>query len=84
MLVAGGGVADAAGRESLDMLLALLALVHVHGSVQDDEDLGALVYVPDVGWSVQCRRTVASSISVMSRAPQGRSAVKVLASRKRM
>lgn len=49
MLVAGGGVADAAGRESLDMLLALLTVVHVHGSVQDDEDLGALVYVPDVG-----------------------------------
>ncbi len=49
MLVAWFGVADAAGRELLDVLLRALAVVHVDRAVEDHEDLGPVVDVPDVG-----------------------------------
>lgn len=49
MFVADLGMADAAGGESLDALLAVLAVVHVDRAVEDDEDLRTVVDVPDVG-----------------------------------
>lgn len=48
------GVADVdathrSGCESFDMLFVLDEVVHVHGAVEDDEDLRAVVDVPRVG-----------------------------------
>jgi len=59
VLVAGFGVADATGGESLDVFAPVVAVVHVDRAVEDDEDLGAVVGLPDVRLSVQCSRTVA-------------------------
>lgn len=49
VIIAGFDVADAPGSQSLHALLAVAAMVHVHRSLEDDEDLGAFVDVPDVG-----------------------------------
>ncbi len=49
VFVAGFGVADATRGESLDVLASGIAVVHVDGTVQDGENLGAVVGVPGVG-----------------------------------
>lgn len=51
MLVAGLGVANPPSGESLDVLPAVVAVVHVNGAVEHDEHLRAVVHVPDV-WLV--------------------------------
>src|SRR5690606_18631076 len=48
VFVAGFGVADDAGGEAFDVFLAVAAVVHVDRAVEDGEDLGAVVDVPDV------------------------------------
>lgn len=71
MFVPALGGADVAGVQVLDVFLAVEAVVHVHGAVQDDEDFLAVVDVPLVGASLKCRRTVVSpDSSAMSQASQ--------------
>jgi len=43
------GIANAARRETLDSLFAVISVVHVDGTIKDNEDLWPIVYVPDVG-----------------------------------
>jgi len=64
-----------AGRKPFNMVLAVVAVRHVDGSVDDDQDPGPQLTSQGQGWSVQCSRTVASSISPMSIAARGRCAL---------
>lgn len=84
VLVAGFGVADVAGDESLDSFLTVLEVVHVDHTVEDDEDLGAVVSVPNVRLVCPVRpyRGVVD-LGDLESAP-GRSAVMALASTKRI
>ena len=51
VLIARTCVAHPAGCERLYELLSVLAVVHLYGSVEDDEDLGTVIDVPDIRWS---------------------------------